>query len=158
MLVRPLTTNERAETPGFTHVARITADDLTTTANATAQAITLCALKALDVVGRVMGIARTPFQNTADAAFNSDTVSIGDSGSATRWGAGVEANANGTFLNQFSTTAVLYTANDSLIVTINSMTAKALNNINRGEYYVLFQLIRALDVVNAIAAARISKT
>src|SRR4029450_2623102 len=78
MLLRPLTTNERAETPGFTHVARITADDLTNATVAAAQTIDLATLAKNDIIFRVAGYIRVPFQNTLDAAFNTTTVSIGD--------------------------------------------------------------------------------
>lgn len=160
MEVRPLTTNERAETPGYTHVAKITADDLTQTANATAQAITIAVLAIGDVIGRVQDWLKTNFQNTADAAFNTTTRSIGDNGSATRWGAAVEGNQNGTVvLSQFSNTAVgPYTSADALKVTISAMTGKNLNSINRGELIVLFQLIRAKRIVDAVASQAPVKT
>lgn len=158
MLLRPLSTNERAESPGFTHVARITADDLTQATAAAAQTIDLATLAKNDMILRAAGYVRVPFQNTADAAFNSDTVSIGDTSGVAALAAAGEANANGTFVNTLGTTAKLYTAADTLRVTINSMAGKSLNNINRGEYYVFVALCRLADIANAMAAARISKT
>jgi hypothetical protein len=150
MLVRPLTTNERAEIPGFTHIAIITANDLTQTTVATAQAFTLCGVKAGDILYRAIGEPVVPFQNTLDAAFNSDTVSLGDTGLATRHLAATEANQNGTFLKVMGNTPYLYTAADSLIATVNSMAAKALNNINRGEYHFLFCLTRSRLISDAV--------
>src|SRR5215468_6088942 len=97
MIVRKLSTNEAAEAPAFTHIAIVTADDLTQTAANTAQTINLCALKKYDIILRALGVPYVPFQNTGDAAFNSDTVSIGDTGSATRFTTATEANANGSF-------------------------------------------------------------
>lgn len=161
MEVRPLSTNERAETPGFTHVARITADDLTQASNNTAQTLKICDLKIGDVIGRVQDWVKTQFQKTGDTAFNSTTRSLGDNGSATRWGAAVEANANGSVVtSQFSNTAVgPYTSADAFNITFNAMSAKKLLDINRGEIVVLFQLIRAKNVVDAFTAgALISKT
>jgi hypothetical protein len=161
MLVRPLTTNERAETPGFTHVARITADDLTNATAAAAQTIDLASLQKNDIILRVAGYIRVPFQNTLDAAFNSDTVSIGDTSGVAALAAAGEANANGTFVNTLGTVLTggkIYTAADTLRVTFNSMAGKALVNLNRGEYFVFFALCRLADVANAMAAARISKT
>lgn len=161
MLLRPLTTNERAETPGFTHVARITADDLTNATVAAAQTIDLAALAKNDIILRVAGYIRVPFQNTLDAAFNSTTVSIGDTSGVAALAAAGEANANGTFVNTLGTVLTggkLYTAADTFRVTFNSMAGKALNNLNRGEYYVFAAICRLSEVANAMAAARISKT
>lgn len=159
MKFRPLTTNERAETPTFTHVAIITADDLTQATANTLQTITLCALAAGDVVQRVMWYLRRAFENTADAAFNSDTVSVGDTAAVTTHLAAAEANINGTeIIWRTGNTAVLYTAADVLTVTINSMAAKSLVNINRGELLLFFSLSRVKFAVDAIASSQIAKT
>jgi hypothetical protein len=162
MLLRPLTTNERAETPGFTHVARITADDLTQATVATAQTIDLATLAKNDIILRVAGYIRVPFQNTLDSpGFNSTTVSIGDTSGVAALAVAGEANANGTFVNTLGTVLTggkLYTAADTLRVTFNSMAGKALANLNRGEYYVFAAICRLAEVANAMAAARISKT
>lgn len=160
MTVRPLTTNERAETPGFTHVAVVTADDLTTTTANTAQTLTIANFKANDVLGRVQDFLRTSFQNTADAAFNTSTRSIGDNTGVATHTAAAETNVNGTVVvSKFSNTAVgPYTAANTLKVTFNAMSGKNVNALNRGELVILFQLIRGMDVVNAVASAQISKT
>jgi hypothetical protein len=162
MLVRPLTTNERAETPGFTHVARITADDLTNATAAAAQTIDLTVLFKNDIILRVAGYIRVPFQNTLDGAFNTTTVSIGDTSGVAALAAAGEANANAATpvntLGVVLTGGKIYTAADTLRVTFNSMAGKALVNLNRGEYFVFFALSRLSEVANAMAAARISKT
>src|SRR5262245_35389581 len=162
MLLRPLSTNERAETPGFTHVARITADDLTQATLAAAQSIDLATSAKNDIIVRAAGYIRVPFENTLDAAFNTTTVSVGTAtdGVASLVAAG-EANKNAaTPVNTLSTAAAgkIYTAQDTLRVTVNSQTGKALSNLNRGEYYVFIALARLAFVANAMAAARISKT
>ena len=161
MLLRPLTTNERAETPTFTHVARITADDLTQATVAAAQTIDLATLQKNDIILRVAGYIRVPFQNTLDAAFNTTTVSIGDTSGVAALAAAGEANANGTFVNTLGLVlpgGKIYTAADTFRVTFNAMAGKALVNLNRGEYYVFGTICRLADVANAMAAARISKT
>lgn len=159
MKLRPLTTNERAELPGSTHVCVITADDLTQTATNTAQVLTVCALNAGDSVRAFDWDLRVPFQNTGDAAFNSDTISIGDDASATQYAAAAEANANGTFVTwRTGSTVVLYTAASHILVTVNSMAAKALNNINRGELLIFFTLRRMKNVADAMASTQIAKT
>jgi len=161
MLLRPLTTNERAETPGFTHVARITADDLTQGTLGAAQTIDLATLAKNDIILRVAGYIRVPFQNTLDGAFNTTTVSIGDTSGVAALAAAGEANANGTFVNILGLVlpgGKIYTAADTFRVTFNSMAGKALMNLNRGEYYVFVAICRLAEVANAMAAARISKT
>jgi hypothetical protein len=157
MLLRPLTTNERAETPGFTHVIIITANDLTQAIVATAQVFTGPAIAKNDVILRVFANPVVPFQNTLDPAFNSDTVSVGDTGSATRHTAATEANANGAFAPVLGNTPFLYAAADSLVITVSSMAAKALKDINRGEYHVFLSWFRSSYVSNAIARTSPSK-
>jgi len=159
MIVRPLTTNERAETPGFTHVAVINADDLTQAVAATLQTITLCGLLAGDVLARFQWFLRTPFQNTADAAFNTTTVSVGDTASVATHLAAAEANLNGTeIIHRIGVTSVLYTANDVLTITFNSQAAKTLLSINRGELLLFFDLQRVKYVADAMAIKAVSKT
>jgi len=91
----------------------------------------------------------TPFANTADTAFNSDTMSFGDQGSATRFFNAVEGNLNGTFVNDSFFTpnnAFKYvTANlpQYLQFTLNSMAGKSISNLNQGKLYIQFQLFRA---------------
>jgi hypothetical protein len=150
MLVRPLSTNERAETPGFTHVAIITANDLTQATAAAAQVFSVCGVKAGDIIYRSVGVPVVPFQNTLDAGFNSDTVSFGDATLITQHFAATEANNAGP-LRIMGNTAVLYTAANTLQIGVNSMAAKSLANINRGEYHVFFCLSRTDDVSKAIA-------
>lgn len=155
MQVRPLTTNERAESPGYTHVAQINSDDLTTATNNTAQTITICALKIGDVIGRVQDFVKTNFENTADAAFNATTRSLGDNSAVTTHTSAAETNDNGTVVySKFSNTAVgPYTAANTLTVTFNAMAAKNLAALDAGELVVLFQLIRGKNIVDAVSPA-----
>jgi len=135
----------------------ITANDLTQATANTAQTFDAFALLAGDIIAKAIGVPVVPFQNTADAAFNSDTVSIGDTGSGTRHTAATEANANGTFLRVMGNTAFLYTAADKLRITVNSMAAKSLVNLNRGEYHAFISLVRSDDVSKAIARTAATK-
>jgi hypothetical protein len=138
-------------------VVIITANDLTQATVATAQAFTVVAIAKNDVILRAFGNPVVPFQNTLDPAFNSDTVSVGDTGSATRFTTATEANANGAFAPVLGNTPFLYAANDSLVITVNSMAAKALASINRGEYHVFLSWFRSSYVSNAIARTAPSK-
>lgn len=157
MIVRPLTTNERAEVPGFTHVIVITANDLTQAVVATAQTFDVFALLAGDIIAKAIGVPVVPFRDASDATFNSDTVSIGDTGLATRHTAATESNGNGTFLRVQGNTSFLYTAADKLRITVNSMVAKALVNIDIGEYHAFVSLVRTDDVSKAIARTGMNK-
>jgi hypothetical protein len=144
--------------PGFTHVVIVTANDLTQATAAAAQVFNVCGVLAGDILYRAIGVPVVPFQNTLDAAFNADTVSFGDTGSAARHLAATEANANGTFLRVIGNTAFLYTAADTLQVTVNSMAAKSLSNINRGEYHVFFCLTRSDKISSSIARTSPTKS
>jgi len=159
MIVRPLSTNERAEMPGYTHVGIIDADDVTNATVTTAQAITLCALKKGDILLRAIGYPKAGFQNTADSANNSTTASLGDTGSATRYLAAGESNANAAGITPvIGNTPYLLPAADSLQITVTPKTGTALNVLNRGEYHVYFALCRPSIIANAIGASRIDKT
>lgn len=160
MICKPLALHEQAANNGFTHMAVITADDLTQAAANTAQTIKICDLAAGDIVAAVEDNVKTPFQNTADNAFNSTTRSVGDNASATQFTTAAEANANGTVVaKKFSNTAVgPYTAASALNVTFNAMVGKALSAINKGEYHVFFRLVRADQLSNAVTAAGIITT
>jgi hypothetical protein len=159
MNFRPLTTNERAETPGFTHVAIVTADDLTTTTANTVQTITLCTLQAGDQVQRVKWYLKTAFQDTASAGNDATTASVGDSAAVTTFLAAGETNLNGTELiwRTFNTTTA-YTAGDFLTVSFTPKTATAVSVLNRGELLLFFSIFRPTFVAQAISATAISKT
>jgi hypothetical protein len=158
-LMRPLTTNERAETPGFTHVAILVAAELTQATPATAQTFDICGIKAGDIIYRVAGVPVVPFQNTLDSpAYNDTTVSVGDTGGVATLMAATQANENGTEATGMGNTAVLYAANNTLRMTVNSMAAKSLVNLNRGEYHVFISLCRLTNVSNAIARTSPTKT
>ncbi len=95
MKLTPLSLTERAA-GGFTHRASLTHADLTELATNTAQVIDLLAVTAGQMIARVAAYLKTPFAAAGDAAFNSNTISIGDAGSATRFVAAFQANINGT--------------------------------------------------------------
>ena len=134
---------------GFTHMMVISANDLTETTVNTAQTFVVD-LRTESVINAVGLRLQTPLQNTGDGAFNTNTVSVGDTGSATRWVNAAETNANGSFITApsiSSTSAGPYAASQQFIVTVNAMAAKALNSLNAGEIHVLVNLryTKALD-------------
>jgi hypothetical protein len=154
MIFRTLTTNERAETPGFTHVGVVTADDLTQTTVTVAQLIQFCALVAGDQVLRVGWNLRLPFQNTAVPGDNATTASVGDTAAVGTHLAPAVVNVNGTeIIWRAGNTAVLYTAADKLTVNFIPTTGSALSALNRGELHVFFSLSRLKQISDAIGAA-----
>lgn len=149
MKFSPLLSEQRAAS-GFTHEFEFSYADIPAgIGNNTSQvwgAGYLPALAAGDIVKRVQLHLSEPFELTTDAAFNSDTISVGDTTTATRFVNASEANRNGTeVLNVFpgAVENVIYTAAGQLQVTLNSMAAKSLSNLNRGKAYVRFAIDRA---------------
>ena len=145
-------TVEEIAVDGFTHRLDFSYQDIGAgIANNTSKvwaAGFLPAVKASDIVVKTELHLTTPFQNTADAAFNSDTISLGDATTATRYINASEANLNGTEVIDVIPGAnqnVIYTAAGQLQLTLNSMTAKSLSDLNKGQAYILMQLIRAAD-------------
>lgn len=91
----------------------------------------------------------TPFANTADTAFNTTTVSLGDQGSATRFLSAVQVNLNGAFVTDTyfaPNNAYIYLVGvlpQYLQFTLNSQSAKSISNLNQGKLAIYFQLYRA---------------
>lgn len=141
MKVQPLTLQE-ATIGGFNYTATITHEDLTQTTANTAQTINIVnPLVAGSTIEAVAWELVTPFENTADTAFNTTTMSVGDSAAVTTHISATELNLNGTEVFRGRTnTAKSYTSADKLTVTFNSMTGKSLSNINKGELVVFFRL------------------
>ena len=155
---RPLTTNEQAGNAGMTHVATISANDLTVTAANTLQTFTLCTLKAGDIITKVAWRAKTFLKDASDTAYNNNTMSVGHTGDVAAHIAAIQVNENGTEVRQgFSNTAVHYAAADILTVTVNSMAAKALNDIDVGEIEIFFGLYRPATLANAVTGTAITK-
>jgi hypothetical protein len=146
-----MTIEERAA-QGFTHrIDFSTADIPAGIAVNTSQVFStapLPALAASDIIKRIYLHVSTPFAVSTDAAFNSTTLSLGDAGSATRFASAVQINANGTpTINTFpgASENFIYTAAGQLQITLNSMAAKSLSNLNVGKLYILLNVERGAD-------------
>ncbi len=159
MRVQPLATNEIADNGGYTHICGISADDLTQATAAASQTIKLCDLKAGDSILKVAWRVKTFFKDESDAAFNSTTMSVGNTASGVAAHiAAIQLNENGTEVRQgFTNTAVgPYTAADSVTATFASMAAKSLSAIDVGEVEILFQLSRIAQLEEATSAVDIT--
>lgn len=137
-----LSTEERLAT-GFTHRAEITHEDLTESADNTSQALTLHTLAAGHVVRRAGYRLVTPFQKSGTTAYNSNTISIGDSGSATQFVNAKQVNENGTELDYFvsdPTSEEAYEAANALSATFASMASYDLAELDTGEIHVFWEV------------------
>lgn len=149
---RALTVNEQAGS-GYTHVVVVDRTALTETTNNTAMTLNVAPTLAGDTIEKYALVIKTTLQNSADAAFNSNTVSFGDAGSATRFISGVETNANGTYVNYtFGNTAYTYTSAGQLKVTVNAMSGKKLSDLTAGQVLVFFKLTRHQEIRDAVGS------
>ena len=128
---------------GATHRIKVLESDLTNTTNAAAQAITLLAIPAGAIVRNVYALNHQKFANTADAAFNTTALTIGDGTTANKFVASAELNANGTVVRTIAGTGTQagFDAAGSLVATFASMTGKNLAALNQGELWVFVELI-----------------
>ena len=141
---------ETAALLGYTHRVALTNKDLTQSTANTAQAITIrtapIGLSVSDCAVRV----KTPFKNSADAAFNSTTITVGDGGSAVRYIASTQVNANGAVVPfaviPAANSSYVYTAADNITITFTPMAAKALSSLDTGELIVLFRMVEIYAV------------
>jgi hypothetical protein len=155
---RTLSTNERAESPGYTNICVVTSEDLTSATVTTVQTITVATFNAGDQMMRVAWRLRAPFQNTADATNNTTLISVGDTAAVTTHLTTAETNLNGAFVTwRTGNTLVLYTANDILTVSFTPKTATAPSVINRGELHILFGISRLKAISDGVASPRYNK-
>jgi hypothetical protein len=140
----PLLLEEQSGQEGnFTHFSALTADDLTMATVATVQDIALGTVPKGFIINKAMCRLIRPFENTADAAYNTTTIVVGDAGSINRYITSSQLNKNGAFITvpTFNNTAFQVTADTPIIAEFGSMAAKALSSINKGEVHIYLQII-----------------
>jgi len=127
---------------GATHRAIITHADLTVATANTAQVINITALKLGSYIRNVYTKVQTAFKNSADAAFNTTAITVGDTGTANLYVSSQETNANGAVAKFKAGTGTqkAYLAADDLTITFNSMAGKALSSLDTGELHVFFSV------------------
>lgn len=154
----PLTNEERAANNGATHRAVITADSLTETATNTAQTLKLIDLQAGDFIAKCWWRCKTFLKDVSDAAFNTTTMSVGNVAAVDTHIDAIETNVNGTEVKEGISNVQVgpYTSADKVAVTFNSMSGKALNDIDTGEVHVFFTLVRPSVLEAASSAAPIT--
>ena len=162
MYFKELSLQEKASLD-VTHQGVITANDLSQATAAAAQSFNLAAIPVGATINGVWLRLITPFQvggATPDPAFNSTTIDVGDTGSATRFATAQQANQNGAFITapQYSgTLGGPYAANQFLTVNFNSMAGKSLANLNIGEVHVLVKIVDAKKLSDLQPATPLTK-
>lgn len=135
-----LTSQEQQTLGGATHRVVITHADLTETTANTAQVLSPLTVGLGSLVKCVCAIMVDDFEDASDAAFNTTAITAGDGGSANRFLASMELNVNGTEVDFKAgvDTFYGYESADTVDVTFNAMSGKALNDIDNGEVHLYF--------------------
>jgi len=124
--------------------------DLTTATNSTAQDITLITLPAFSVVKSAAIYLKTPFQDTADGAFDDLDVIIGDATDDDRFLTATEINVNGTEIlakANPSTTPHAYVASTAVVAKFTPETGKNVAALNAGEIHIFLEVVQ-LDTLS----------
>lgn len=124
----------------FTHRFTVQASELT--ASGATQTIALITLQPGQMVGRVAIGLPTAFVSS-DATLTSTAITVGDSGSATRYLSSTELNAAGTPVTWKGGTNVLnaYTTATAVNVYFTGTSAKALNTHTAGTLQVFVDVV-----------------
>jgi hypothetical protein len=128
---------------GYNYRFVIDHPDLTTTANATAQDITLITLPANSVVKSAATFLRTAFADTADNAYDLTTLIVGDAGNDDRYITSQELNVNGTEITaqaHASTTPHAYATATAVVAKFTPKTGKNLAALNAGEVHIFLEV------------------
>jgi hypothetical protein len=131
---------------GWTHKITLTHEDLTETNANTAQTITLLTLPAHAAVLAAGFHLETPFADASDAALNTTTLIVGDSGDTDRLIPSKELNLNGTeilsFVTANATDSIPYAfvAETTVSAIFGSMAAKSLSDLDAGQIHIFLQV------------------
>jgi hypothetical protein len=156
----PLSMYEVLAHGGFTHMAIITADDLTeATANTTQAVKVKGTIPAGGVIAKMKAILAKPFKDKSDAAYNTTTVVVGDAGSANRYLTSGELNENGAEITipEFTNTAYQAAADTDILATFGSQAGKNLKNIDQGELHLFLQLLDCRDLTAVKRVSTLAK-
>jgi hypothetical protein len=128
---------------GFNYRFVIDHTDLTTAADNTAQDITLITLPANSVVKSAATYLKVPFELVGTAAYNSNTVIVGDAGNDDRFITSQQINVNGTEVlaqAQASTTPHAYVAATAVVAKFASMASYDLLELDKGEIHIFLEV------------------
>lgn len=140
---------QTAAATGYNWSITLTHEDLTETTANTAQTFEVLTVKVGSLLKDAAIYLVTPFEDASDAAFNSNTVTVGDGSDVDRFIAATQVNENGTEVDakgSANTAPYAYTAADTIDIVVNSMSGKSLSNIDTGELKVLLNLVELSDL------------
>ena len=147
--LRPLITNEVVSQNQFTHYMEFKASDIHAgIAVNTPYTLDFATFYTYNRVNNCLLIVQQPFADTADAAFNTTTVSVGEVAAPTGYINAAECNKNAGALVKAAwktgaqTVPKDYAANTVIRFTINAMAAKSLSNLKQGSVIILFDLFK----------------
>jgi hypothetical protein len=128
---------------GYNYRFVITPSDLTETTDNTAQDITLVTLPAYSVVKSAATYLKTPFKQSDDGSYNSNTVIVGDAADDNRYIASQQINENGSEVlaqAQASTTPFANTAATAVVAKFASMASYSLADLDTGEIHIFLEV------------------
>ena len=136
---------------GFNFAVKLTHADLDLTTNSTAQTLELMDLAAGDVVLDCAVRVKTAFKDSADAAFNTLGIEVGDGGDVDRYLASQEVNENGTeVLTKVGTgTRLAYNAADTVDIVVTPTSGKNVAALTTGELMVYLRVAKLADLTKA---------
>jgi hypothetical protein len=129
---------------GFNYRFVIDHTDLTTSADNTAQDITLITLPANSVVKSAATYLKTPFKQTADTDYNNNVLIVGDSGDTARFIASQQVNENGTEIlakaQDVTKVPHAYATATAVVARFASMAAYSLADLDAGEIHIFLEV------------------
>jgi hypothetical protein len=129
---------------GYNYRFVIDHTDLTTSADNTAQDITLITLPANSVVKSAATYLKTPFKETAATAYNNNVLIVGDSGDTARFIASQQVNENGTEIlakaQDVTKVPHAYAAESAVVAKFASMAAYSLADLDAGEIHIFLEV------------------
>lgn len=128
---------------GYNYRFVITHSDLTESTDNTAQDVTLVTLPAYSVVKSAATYLKTPFKQSDDASYNSNTVIVGDAGNDDRYIASQQINENGSEVlaqAQASTTPFANTAATAVVAKFASMASYSLADLDTWEIHIFLEV------------------
>jgi Rho termination factor, N-terminal domain len=147
----------------FTHMATLSAGvEVNESGVAVAQTIKLGKLRLGSVIRRAALTLVTPFENTADAAFNNTTVVVktqsGAGADVTTVFAAQQLNKNGAAITATqvqNTPSAASLAGETLMAVFTGMAAKSLSSLNKGSVQIYFEIHSpiALQEAQAVVGA-----
>lgn len=153
MKITPLALQEITSNRPWTHRAVVLPGDFTISATNTEQVFTLFTTQRGDQILGAGFDLDVPFENTADAAYNTTTIRIGDQDDDDIYLVAAELNNNGSKVYQgyntgdFTQATGTYDAAKTISVTFGSMAAKALTSLNKGRVIIYLALFRPTNLM-----------